>query len=230
VLPLLLLGRYLIIGVEIKTTIASRQGEAYPLNLKDFPDSPQRLYIKGKILERDLLAVAIVGTRQATDLGRKRAYDFSHFLAEGGVTIVSGLARGIDTVCHQAALDAGGRTFAVLASGLDRIYPPENRTLAQKISQNGALITEFSDGTKPLPKNFLARNRIISGLSLAVLVVEGKKRSGTISTAGWAADQNREVFAIPGSEATDLLISLGARICQNPKDILDYLGYELNNR
>lgn len=179
--------------------------------------------ILGKILKKDKNAVAIVGTRMPTTKGKKLAHDFAYFLAGNGITIVSGLARGIDTEAHKATLDAGGRTIAVIGSGLDVIYPPENKKLADEISKSGAVVSEFPNGTKPLAKNFLARNRLIAKLSKAVLVIEGKKRSGTLSTASHAANLGVEVFAIPGSEATDWLIENGASIARRPSDILQYL-------
>lgn len=188
------------------------------------------LFVKGRILKKDKKAVAIVGTRTPTKYGRDVAYKFSFELARNGVTIVSGLARGIDTVAHNAALDAGGRTIAVLGSGLDVIYPPENFSLAQKIAANGALVTQFPNGTKPLGKNFLIRNELVAKLSKAILVVEGSRRSGTISTANHAANLGVEVFAIPGpvnspmSEAPLFLIEQGAQIARRPRDILEYLG------
>lgn len=202
----------------------------YPENLSKISGFPEELYIQGKILPEDEKAVAIVGSRITSKYGREVAYKFSYELAKKGVTIVSGLARGIDTIAHTAALDANGRTIAVLASGIDIIYPPENISLAKKIIKSGALVTEFPAGTKPLPKNFLARNRIISGLSLAVLVIEGKSRSGTLSTATHAANQGREVFAVPGpinsplSALPNYLIENGAQIAKKPEDILEYIN------
>jgi len=201
----------------------------YPENLLTLPDNerPQLLYMSGKIKKKDRNAVAIIGSRKMTDYGKIMAARFARELAKNDITIVSGLARGIDTIAHKAALSAGGRTIAVLGCGLDIIYPPENIALAKRVANNGALISEFPLGTKPLGRNFLTRNRIISGLSLAVLVVEGARRSGTLSTASWAANQGREVFAIPGSidsplsAAPHFLIENGARIAQKPKDILD---------
>lgn len=190
----------------------------------------ENIYVSGKILKRDALAVAIVGTRTPTKYGRETAYKFAYALAKHKITIVSGLARGIDSVAHKAALDAGGRTIAVLGSGLDIIYPPENRDLAVKIAENGAVVTQFPNGTPPLGKNFLARNQLIAKLSRAILVVEGKTRSGTISTANHAANLGVEVFAIPGpinshmSEAPLYLIEQGARIAHKPEDILEYLA------
>lgn len=202
----------------------------YPQNLKEIEGAPERLYIKGSLRPEDKLAVAIVGSRKMTAYGRETAELFSYELAEKGVSIVSGLARGIDTVAHKSALKAGGRTIAVLASGVDIIYPKENRQLAERIIKSGALVSEFPRRTKPLGKHFLVRNRIISGLSLAVLVIEGKRRSGTLSTAAHAANQGREVFAVPGpinsplSLAPLYLIEQGANIAKSPEDILEYLG------
>jgi DNA processing protein len=188
------------------------------------------LNIQGKILKKDKRAVAIVGTRTPTKYGREVAYKFSFELAKKGITIVSGLARGIDTVAHNAALDAGGRTIAVLGSGLDVIYPPENLGLAQRIIKSGALVSQFAYGTKPLGKNFLIRNELVARLSRAILVVEGSRRSGTISTASHAANLGVEVFAVPGpvnspmSEAPLYLIEQGAQIARVPGDILEYIN------
>lgn len=182
-----------------------------------------KLHVLGKVLKKDKNAVAVVGTRMPSKRGKKLAYDFAYYLAGHGVTIVSGLARGIDTEAHKAALAAGGRTIAVIGSGLDTIYPPENQKLADDIVKNGAIVSEFAIGTKPLAKNFLARNRLIAKLSKAVLVIEGFSRSGTLSTASHAANLGVEVFAIPGSEATDWLIENGATAIQSPKEIVDYL-------
>ena len=203
--------------------------KAYPENLLALPENerPELLYVSGEIKKSDRKAVGIVGSRKTTTYGRKMAEKFAKELAENNITIVSGLARGIDTVAHMEALRVGGRTIAVMGCGLEIIYPPENKLLAKKIRGNGALVSEFSLGTKPHAKNFLTRNRIISGLSLAILVVEGAERSGTLSTAAWAASQGREVFAIPGpinsplSAAPLFLIENGAQIARSPKDILD---------
>lgn len=181
------------------------------------------MYISGKILKKDKNAIAVVGSRLPSDRGKQLAYDFAYYLAGKGITIVSGLARGIDTIAHKAALAAGGRTIAVLGSGLDIIYPPENRNLAERISRNGALVSGFARGTKPYAKNFLARNRIIAKLSRAVLVIEGARRSGTLSTASHAASEGKEVFAIPGSEATDWLIEQGANSVKSPKELIEFL-------
>lgn len=186
---------------------------------------PPELNIKGKILKKDDRAIAIVGTRTPTDFGRDAAYLFSYELAHMGFTIVSGMARGIDTVVHKAALEAGGRTIAVLGSGIDVIYPPENEELYKKIIGQGAVVSEFPNGTKPMPQNFLARNQVIAYLSRAVLVIEGKRRSGTLSTARWAAEMGKEVYVLRGprdsamSEATNYLIEQGAEIVRSPQEL-----------
>ena len=201
----------------------------YPENLAAIPDAPSTLYVNGNLLPHDSRAVAIVGTRTPTVYGKQIAHEFSTELAKAGVTIVSGLARGIDMVAHKAALDTGGRTIAVMASGIDIIYPPENAALYKQVVKNGAVVTEIQNGIRPIPKFFLARNRIIAGLSLAVVVVEGKRRSGTLSTATHAANYGREVFAVPGpvnspqSEAPLYLIEQRASVARSAKDILDTL-------
>jgi len=203
--------------------IISPADSLYPYNLKQLSDRPKRLYLAGSFAPSDQKAIAIVGSRRMTDFGKKTAWEFSSALSKAGVTVISGIARGVDTVAHKAAIFAGGRTIAVLGSGIDVIYPPENIFLAREIAVCGAVITEFPPGTPPDAKNFLSRNRIVSGLSLGVLVIEGLKRSGTLSTASHAARDGKEVFAIPGSEATDWLIEEGATSVTRPKDILDML-------
>lgn len=182
-----------------------------------------KLYVKGKILKSDAKAIAVVGSRLMTPRGEVLTKKFVKEFVKKGYTIISGLARGIDTVAHQTALKEKGRTIAVLGSGLDVIYPFENTSLAEDIIKQGALVSPFPAGTKPFPKNFLARNRIIVKLSRAVLVVEGKRRSGTLSTASWAANEGIDVFVIAGSEATDFLIGEGAISATNPKDVLDMM-------
>ncbi|QQG47405.1 MAG: DNA-protecting protein DprA [Candidatus Woesebacteria bacterium] len=173
--------------------------------------------------------IAIVGSRETNDYWRKIAYKFSYEVAKNGITIISGLARGIDTVAHKAALDAGGETIAILGSGKDIIYPPENKDLAERIKKHGKVISPFPDGTLPLGKNFLARNKIIAEMSSAVLVVGGKRRSGTLSTAAAAANLGREVFVIlgpindPFSEVGYFLVENGARIVRAPSDLIEYV-------
>lgn len=181
------------------------------------------LDVIGTITAGDTKAVAVVGSRLMTPRGKQLTHDFVKALVSKGYTIVSGLARGIDTVAHQTALDNGGRTIAVLGSGVDVIYPWENKALAQQISQHGAVVSGFPKGTKPLPKNFLARNQLIVRLAQAVLVIEGKRRSGTLSTASWAAGEGKDVYVIGGSEATDWLISQGVVAVQTPQDLIEYL-------
>lgn len=182
------------------------------------------LFILGEILPKDKRAVAVVGSRIMTARGKALTEMFVKELVKADITIVSGLARGIDTVAHETALNAAGRTIAVIGSGLDVIYPPENKNLAEKISKNGAVISPFPEGTPPIGKNFLARNKIIIDLSLAVLVIEGRERSGTISTANYAANLGVEVFAVEGSEATDWLIEQGVSPIQSPQDIIEYIN------
>lgn len=176
----------------------------YPENLKQLSNAPDVLYIKGKLKSADVNAVAIVGSRKMTAYGKEVTERFSSELASIGITIISGLARGIDTVSHQSALMANGRTIAVLGCGLDMVYPPENFKLAKEIERNGALISEYPLGYPAKPINFASRNRIISGLSKAVLVVEGAVKSGTLLTASHAAEQGRTVFAIPGQITSPL--------------------------
>ena len=179
--------------------------------------------VLGTILPSDSLAVAIVGTRKPSTIARQLAFNFAFVLAQNGVAIISGLARGIDTAAHRGAIAAGGRTIAVLGSGIDVIYPPENQSLSRKISEAGAVVSEFPKGTPPFAKNFLARNHLIVDLAQAVLVIEGAARSGTLSTASWAARSNKEVFVVPGSPATDYLLAEGASLAKSPLTILEYL-------
>jgi DNA processing protein len=202
----------------------------YPSLLRNIPDPPPVLYIKGKLLPRDEWGLAVVGTRRATVYGREATRSLVGGLAAGGVTIVSGLAHGIDTFAHRTALEAGGRTIAVLGSGVDIIYPAENRKLAGLITTNGVVVSEYPLGTQPEGGNFPRRNRIISGLSLGVLVVEGSKRSGAMITADYAAEQGREIFAVPGnilspkSAGPNQLIQQGAKLVTTIGDILEELN------
>ena len=172
---------------------------AYPARLREIADPPPVIYVRGTLSPQDEWALALVGTRRATAYGRQAAGELARDLATNGVTVVSGLARGIDTIAHRAALDAGGRTIAVLANGLDTVYPPENRGLASEIAEAGALISDYPLGTRPRAEFFPRRNRIMSGVSLGTLVVEGDVKSGAMITARFAGEQNREVFAVPGS-------------------------------
>ena len=203
--------------------------EGYPTNLKYIYDPPPTLYIKGNIIPQDNIAIAIVGSRQASYYGLKNAQELAFELALKNITIISGLARGVDSAAHRGALKAKGRTIAVLGSGLNMIYPVENKGLAEEISQNGAVISEFSQDTPPHRQNFPRRNRIISGLSLGVLVVEAAKRSGALITVGFALEQGREVFALPGkidsftSQGTHDLIKQGAKLVESTEDIIEEL-------
>jgi DNA processing protein len=172
---------------------------AYPGALREIADPPPVLYVRGELSPADDWAIAVVGTRRASAYGRQVAERLVGDVARAGVTIVSGMARGIDTHAHRAALSAGGRTIAVLGSGLDRLYPEENRALADQIAESGAIVTEFPLGTPPDAINFPRRNRIISGLARATLVVEADLKSGAMITATQAAEQGRDVFAVPGS-------------------------------
>ncbi|OGD87094.1 DNA protecting protein DprA [Candidatus Curtissbacteria bacterium RIFCSPHIGHO2_02_FULL_40_17] len=208
----------------------------YPANLRQISDAPPVLYYKGSLIPEDDLAVAVVGARFATAYGRQVTEKLVMDLTLAGLTIVSGLARGVDSIAHRAAMDAGGRTIAVLGSGVDLIYPPENKLLAEKIIQNGALVSEFPLGFPSVPSNFPARNRIISGLSLGVLVTEAAADSGSLITAGQAAEQGREVFAVPGpitskmSEGVNQLIKEGVHPATDADDILKILDIERKKR
>ncbi|MFZ1292177.1 MAG: DNA-processing protein DprA [Melioribacteraceae bacterium] len=199
----------------------------YPINLKNIFAPPIILYYKGTILKEDENSLAIVGTRMPTNYGKKSAYDFAKDLSSVGLTIVSGLARGIDSSAHWGASDNNGRTIAVIGSGLDVIYPSENKKLFNKIIENGAVISEYPLGTKPDAPNFPKRNRIISGMTLGTLVIETRASGGALQTAANALEQNKEVFAIPGnlgseqSEGTNILIQKGeAKLVRNVNDIL----------
>ena len=218
---------------RLKINYLTIREEDYPRNLKEINDAPYVLYLRGKLKSADRAAVAIVGSRKMTAYGREVTNRFSSELASLGITIVSGLARGVDTEAHKSALGAGGRTIAVVGSGLDNLYPPENTKLADETAKHGAVVTEYPLGHPAVPLNFAARNRIISGLSRAVLVVEGAEKSGTLLTANHAASQGREVFAVPGQITSPLsgaplfLLKNGARLATSPKDILEELNLQV---
>ena len=211
-------------------SVVDADSDDYPALLRDLEDRPTSLYIDGEQDALHLPAIAIVGSRNPTRGGAGNAYEFAKHLARSGFTIVSGLALGIDTAAHRGALDAGGRTIAILGHGMDTIYPPANRELAAAIAVTGALVSEFPLGTPPRRENFPARNRIISGLSVGTLVVEAARRSGSLITARLAGEQGREVFAIPGSIHNPLakgchqLIRQGAKLVESVDDILSELG------
>jgi len=212
-------------GIKILTW----QDEAYPQRLKEIDQPPPVLYIRGEYLPDDLFAVAIVGTRRVTPYGRQITEELSGYLAANGMTVISGLARGVDAVAHQATLKAGGRTIGILGSGVDKIYPPEHRALAEQMMERGAIISDYAPGTPPEASNFPPRNRIISGLSLAVVVIEAGETSGALITAEFAAEQGREVFAVPGSilapqsKGTNKLIQKGAQPLLSVTDLMQAL-------
>lgn len=203
---------------------------SYPPRLKEIYDPPPVLYLLGDLLPADERSVAVVGTRKATAYGRETAATLARDLARNGVTVVSGLARGIDSIAHRAALDAGGRTIAVFGSGLDVVYPSEHARLAHDIQGTGVLVSEHPLGTKPKAGNFPLRNRVISGMTLGTLVVEAPMYSGALLTVKHALEQNREVFCVPGSifspnsEGTNSLIQDGAKLVTSYKDILEELN------
>jgi DNA processing protein len=203
---------------------------AYPPLLLQIPDSPPLLYVHGNVDILSNLQLSMVGSRNPTVSGRRTASEFAGCLALAGLTITSGLALGIDTASHTGALEVGKATVAVMGTGLDRVYPASNRDLAHRIAEHGALVSEFPVGTPPRPENFPRRNRIISGLSLGTLVVEAATRSGSLISARCAAEQGREVFAIPGaihnplSRGCHALIRQGAKLVETAQDILDELG------
>lgn len=216
--------------LEKNITILTLLDDEYPRLLREIDQSPPVLYVRGTLTPADEFSAAIVGTRRVSDYGQQITRDTSIYLAGHGLTIVSGLARGVDGMAHRHALEAGGRTIAVLGSGVDVIYPPEHRKLAEAISENGAVISDYPMGTKPDGVNFPPRNRIISGLSLATIVIEAGERSGALITADFALEQGRDVFAVPGnvlspaSRGTNRLIQNGAYAMVSPQDVLDVLN------
>ena len=205
----------------------------YPDRLQQIYDRPPVIYIQGEIKEQDDWGIAVVGTRKPTAYGREMAQLLSMELVRNGITVVSGLARGIDSVAHRAALDAGGRTLAIQACGLDMVYPPEHQRLADEIAESGALISDYPLETRPRPDYFPRRNRIMSGLSLGTLVIEADEKSGALITASYALEQNREVFALPGtitspkSRGANRLIQEGAKLVTCIEDVLEELNLRL---
>lgn len=203
---------------------------AYPDNLREIADPPPVLFVRGQLLPSDCQAVALVGTRRATTYGLAVAERLAADLSRAGITVVSGLARGIDAAAHASALAAGGRTLAVLGNGLDQVYPPSNRQLARRVTTAGALISEFAPGTPPDAINFPRRNRIIAGLSRATVIVEAGGRSGALITADFALEQGRDVLAVPGSIfnpnaiGSNDLLKQGATPVTSIEDILNALG------
>lgn len=209
--------------------------ENYPTALREIHDPPFLLYVKGEIRPTDHAALGVVGSRRMTHYGKDQAHKLSFQLARAGFCIVSGLARGIDTAAHEAAIAAGGRTIAVLGSGIGNIYPPENDVLAERITENGAVISEFPVLYVPDKQSFPLRNRIVSGLSQGLLVVEAPARSGSLITANQSLEQGRTVFAVPGpidrpsSEGCNRLIQQGATLVCSAKDVIDELSSDLNS-
>lgn len=206
--------------------IVTMADKEYPRNLLNIYDPPPYLYVRGR-LDGEERAMAVVGSRFASTYGKIVTEGLSKDLARNGYAVISGMARGIDTAAHRGALSAGGRTIAVLGSGIDVIYPPENKSLYEEIAEVGAVISEFPMGTEPLSENFPARNRIISGISMGVVIVEASLKSGSLITAACAAEQGREVFAVPGninskaSKGANKLIKDGAKLVEDVGDILE---------
>lgn len=213
-------------GIQILT----RSDEAFPGLLREIVDPPTLLFVRGEFLASDELAVAIVGTRHATHYGKKQAERFGYELAKAGFTVVSGLARGIDAAAHRGAIKAGGRTIAFLGGGVSKIYPPEHVDLAEEVSQSGAIVSEAAPLVSPIAGAFPQRNRLITGMSLGVVIIEAALRSGALISARMAMEQNREVFAIPGqidnpvARGVNSLIRDGATLVQSVDDVLEQLG------
>lgn len=222
-------------GIDILTI----RDEGYPKSLREIPDAPRVLYIKGELRAEDELAIAVVGPRKASQYGLWAAETFAKELSVRGITVVSGMALGVDSAAHMAALDSGGRTIAVLGTGVDVVYPSRNRHLYRRIVQNGAVVSEFPPGTQGLPYRFPQRNRIVSGLSKGTIIVEAGEKSGTLTTAQHSLDQGRDVFAVPGninsvySKGTNSLIQDGAKLVMDIDDVLSEIqgleGIEVQN-
>lgn len=215
--------------------IITIEDEAYPTLLRAIPDPPTLLYVRGHLTQQDEKCLAIVGTRKPSKYGWDAAHQIAYHIAQQDITIVSGLAQGIDSAAHRGALHAQCRTIAVMANGIDKIYPAENADIANEIIDNGALITEMPIGTPPIGKNFPRRNRIISGLSLGVLVAESPEKSGALITVTTANEQGRDVFAIPHNifsktgRGTNQLIQDGAKLVMRVSDVLEELDITHTN-
>ena len=223
--------REVMLAAEHGVHILCREDEDYPSLLRHIPDPPICLYVRGTLEPHDSVAIAIVGARRCSLYGREQSHRFGYQLASNGVTIVSGLARGIDGESHKGAVAAGGRTIAVLGNGLCSIYPPEHRDLAERIVEQGAVISELPMTVSPDAKNFLPRNRLIAGLSLGVLVIEAARRSGALTTARLASEYDREVFALPGRVDTESSLGTNAmirdqhaKLVLTAEDVIDELG------
>jgi DNA processing protein len=221
---------------RLGATLLTIQDDAYPDHLRQIFDPPIILFTRGRLDLLDRTGIAVVGSRLATIYGKAVAERLSADLAARGLSIISGMARGIDTAAHQGALAAGGATIAIFGCGVDVVYPKENQQLAERLARDGLLLSEFTLGSPAYPQNFPIRNRIVSGLSAGVLVVEGTQYSGSSITARLALEQNREVFAVPGnltcqqSFGPNLLIKQGAQLVQNVNDIIDGLPWECRKR
>jgi DNA processing protein len=230
------LDRQLRLIEKYRVRIVTQDDAAYPMNLKNIFDPPLVLFLRGNILPGDDFSIAIVGTRMATIYGMNMARKISSQLGQLGFTIISGGARGIDTSAHQAALKINARTIAVLGCGVDVVYPEENSRLFEQIVQRGALVSEFPMGTLPLRQNFPRRNRIISGLSIGVVVIEAPRRSGALITASSALEQGRDVFCVPGQadsftmKGSHQLLREGARLVEDVNDIMEELEPLLRSR
>lgn len=213
--------------MEQDARVYLREDEGYPAILREIADPPPILYVRGNLSFEGLRMLAMVGTRHPTRYGRDMAYRLAQELGEQGITVVSGLARGIDACCHAGALAGDGTTIAVLGCGVDVVYPAENRRLYQQIQERGLVISDYHFGTKPIGAHFPARNRIISGLSRGTVVVESKIKGGSLITAAYALEQNRDVFAVPGNinqetaKGTNALIADGAKMVQGAHSILE---------
>ncbi len=229
-------GRQIELLEKNNVNIIPLDSEFYPVSLKSIFDPPLVLFVKGEILPQDYFSIGIVGTRLASFYGRNMAEKLSRQLVERGFTVVSGGARGIDTVSHQSALKAKGRTIAALGCGLDIVYPPENKRLFGEITDKGAMVSEFPLGTPPNRQNFPMRNRIISGLSLGTLVIEAPLKSGALITVTHAIEQGREVFSVPGnadsfiSKGTNQLLREGAKLVEDADDIIEELEPVLKSK
>lgn len=221
------------LGVDIVTIL----DDDYPVNLRHIDDRPAVLYYKGKLdREKDSKSIAFVGARKCTDYGKWACKNLSSDVSAAGLTTVSGLAYGIDAMCHKSTLDVGGRTIGIIGCGIDVIYPKANRYLYEIMENEGLILSEFPLATRPLAYNFPRRNRIISGISLATVVIEAKEKSGTMITTRCALDQGKEVFAVPGninsiySKGTNKLIQDGSKLILSADDILEELDYLLENK
>jgi len=225
------IDKELALAQRLGLKIICKEDADYPFNLKNIPDPPILLYVKGELIKEDNLGLAIVGSRRASFYGLSSAERFCLSLSAKGFTLISGMARGIDTCAHRAALKQRGRTIAVMGSGFNNIYPPENKNLVEEISASGAVISEFPIDAQPLKEHFPQRNRVISGLALGVLVIEAARNSGALITADFALEQGREVFALPAridspnSSGTNALIKQGAKLVDCVEDIIEEFDF-----